>query len=295
MPRNLNGKISNNGFAMYDPDGREFYDRHMKSLPPRPRQQGSPRTRYGKCPKDLDEMFGMICAMKDEIANLVEDNAALKFSVNTLQFRNAKLSAELDALDQYSRRENVCFSNIKVDGSNSCEDQVVNLCSELGVDITTEELVAAHPLPGKKGSSQPKSNRTIARFKNRSTAQKVLANRKQSKVIDPAKKKTIFADARKGIAIQPNITPKRAALLAQVKDAVEKCNLDSCWVDPKNCNIMIRVNKSGRPVPIFNTVDLLSVVSDFSPKEFLLCVDPCILVRVSTTDLSPTASPHNIV
>ena len=282
MPRN--SQRSHTNFTAYDPDGKEFYDKFMAKNCKVSQPTGPRNSRYGKCPTKLDELFGMFCSMRDEISELKQSNIELKTTVNRLVFNNAKLSSELEALDQYSRRENICFTNLKVDSSNTCEKQVVNLCNELGVDISSDDLVAAHPLPGKK------SNRFIARFKERSNTQKVLANRKQSKVIAPNKKKTIFADSAKGVAIQPNITPKRAALLAQVKDAVHKFDFDSCWVDPKNCNIMLRVQKNGRPVPISSTVDLLDCAPNFEANDFVLCADPNLLQYLS--DVSSVSSPN---
>ena len=161
----------------------------------------------------------------------------------------------------------MCFTNLLVDKDHPCEDQVVNLCSELGVDVVKEDLVAAHPLPGK-------SRRFIARFKNRSKAQEVFKCRKNTKTIDPTKKKTLFADEKRGMAVQPNITGKRAALLGQVKEAANRHNLNAVWVDTKNCNVMLRVKENGRPVPIRNTRDLLKYVPEFEPNNFVLCVSP---------------------
>ena len=279
-------KKKQNNFTMYDPDGREFYDLFMTKTH-KTKNVEKPRSTRGKHPVNLDELYGMFCAMQDENLDLRETVTELKINVNRLLFENAKLSSELEALDQYSRRENVCFTNLKVDDANTCEKQVIELCHELGVDVTADDLVAAHPLPGKK------ANRFIARFKDRANAQKVFVNRKQSKVIAPDKKQAIFADARKGVAVQPNITPKRAKLLAQVKDAVEKFKFDSCWVDPKNCNVMLRVRKGARPVPISCTIDLLELdrVENFEVSDFILCVDPRNLHLMS--NFSPTSSPKN--
>ncbi len=262
---------------------------YANSAPPQPHswKQGEP-------PKTIKDIWPFITALQEELFELREDNFQLRRAVNDLTLSNAKLAADLEALDQYSRRENICFTNIKVDASHKCEDQVVALCNELGVDINTDDLVAAHPLPGKK------SPRFIARFKDRATAQKVFTNRRQTKGIDPAKKKTIFGDDKKGVAVQPNVTPKRAALLAQVKDAAEKHSLDSFWVDTKNCNIMLRTKKAGRPVPIMNTIDLLKFVPEYSANEFILCVNPMNLFSVPNfspvcTNLpGPTNSPGTI-
>jgi FtsZ-binding cell division protein ZapB len=238
--------------------------------------------KQGECPRTIKEIWTHVTALQEELFELREDNHQLRNAVNQLTMRNSRLEADLEALDQYSRRENVCFTNIKVDDDHKCDDQVVALCNELGVDVRTEDLVAAHPLPGKK------STRFIARFKDRATAQKVFQNRKQTKNIDPSKRKSILADDQRGVAVQPNITPKRSALLAQVKDAVEKKSLDSCWVDTKNCNVMLRLNKNGRPTPIKNTFDLLKYVSDYEPEEFILCVNPMNLFSVP--NFSPSSN-----
>lgn len=236
------------------------------------------------CPTSIQDLWTYFCGMHDEFQRLRSDHNRLQddsvglqqeiYRLNgVISLQNAqisKLEANIDSLDQYSRRENVCFTNLLVDSAHTCEDQVINMCGELGVTVTSDDFVATHPLPSKKG----KPSRYIARFKNRSTAQKVFQNRKMTKNIDPEKKKTLFADASKGVAVQPNITAKRAALMGQVKDAAEQFNLDSFWVDPKNCNVMLRVTAGGRPSPILNTRDLMKCAPQFVPRDYLLCADP---------------------
>ena len=182
---------------------------------------------------------------------------------------------------------------MKIDEQNTCPDQVINLCNELEVEVNVNDLVAAHPLPTSRASnntnsatgpqSKSKPRRFIARFKNRSDAQRVLSNRKLSKNISPVAKGKLFSDASRGVAIQPNITSQRAALLGQVNDAVRQCSLDSAWIDTRNNNVMLRVAPSARPVPIANTVDLCLRVPSFKPSVFHLCVDPKLLLAVPDT------------
>ena len=234
----------------------------------------------GKVPMSVQDLCQMVYAMQDDIVDLQQRNQHLNCVVNDQSLKIAKLEADLDSLDQYSRRENVCFTNLLIDETHPCETQIINICHELGVDVTSDDFVATHPLPGKKSRVNKSSGkRYIARFKNRATAQKVFKNRKMTKQIDPEKKKTLFLNKDKGVAVQPNITAKRAALLGQVKDAVEKSSLDSYWVDTKNCNIMLRLNSNDRPIPIMNTSDLLKVVPEFVPREYLLCADPRIFMN----------------
>ena len=103
---------------------------------------------------------------------------------------NCRLGADLEVSDQYSKREtcHVYFTNIKEDDDHKCDYQVVASCNELGLDVRTVDLVAAHPSPGKK------TTRFIARFKDRATALRVFHNRKKTKNIDPSKKKSILAE-----------------------------------------------------------------------------------------------------
>ena len=280
----MSGNNSRSGRVAYDNEQSELIHNYRQTSgngppPPQPRVW-----KQGEAPKTVKDLWKIVSALSDELFAFREENHHLRQAINDLTKRNARLESDLEALDQYSRRENVCFTNIKVDSEHKCDDQVVALCNELGVDIVTSDLVAAHPLPGKKP-------RFIARFKDRATAHKVFKNRKQTKAIAPTKKKAIFADEKKGVAVQPNITPKRSALLAQVKDAVDKCTLNSCWVDTKNCNVMIRLNDHGRPAPIMNTLDLLKLVPNYKPSEFILCVDPLSLFSVP--NFSPVSTPSS--
>ena len=270
---------------MSNADRKQFYTDFLNSV------QGTivkpPALVDVDSPKRFADLIPTIETLVANVRFLSEENSQLKDVMNHLLFENSKLKSDLDALDQYSRRENVCFTNIKVDEANPCTDQIAKLCQELEVDVSTSDLVAAHPLPSGKPKSgttgNPAPKRFIARFKDRSTAQSVLKNRKLSKNISPQSKNRLFSDSTRGIAVQPNITPLRSSLLAQVKDAVRECNLEGCWVDTNNCNIMLRCVKNGRPVPIFNTVDLCCRVKNFKPKEYILCVNPVLVRSVSPT------------
>ena len=54
---------------------------------------------------------------------------------------------------------------------------------------------------------------------------------------------------------------------------------------------MIRLNDHGRPAPIMNTLDLLKLVPNYKPSEFILCADPLSLLSVP--DFSPVSTPSS--
>ncbi|KAL5266650.1 hypothetical protein ACHWQZ_G003877 [Mnemiopsis leidyi] len=153
----------------------------------------------------------------DENTQLKGEIILIKSALNSQTKKISELEIELDDLQQYGRRENVCFSNLKID-DKPVIDQVISLCEEINVTVTKNDLVDVHPLPSTRGHAK----RIIARFKDRKLGQQVMGARKSAKNIGANKKKQLAADPSRGFGIQPNITSKRAMLLKQAKAAVEK-------------------------------------------------------------------------
>ena len=139
---------------MSNADRKQFYTDFLNSV------QGTivkpPALVDVDSPKRFADLIPTIETLVANVRFLSEENSQLKDVMNHLLFENSKLKSDLDALDQYSRRENVCFTNIKVNEANPCTDQIAKLCQELEVDVSTSDLVAAHPLP----SGKPKSGTT---------------------------------------------------------------------------------------------------------------------------------------
>ena len=236
---------------------------------PHPSPRSAPRPdNGGETSITNSQLAEMFRALQDEFMDLKGENMMLKQELNIQSHRVAELTQRCDDLDQYGRRENICFTNLKVTEELPCEQQVVNLCHELGVEVSPSDLVDAHPLPSKRG----RGNRCIARFHDRKKAQEVFAARKRSKNLDPAKKTALAERADKGFAIQPNLTQDRAKLLAQLKDACLKCSWEACWVDYRNCNLMLKMVANGRPVVIRNTNDILKYAgNNFVTQDYILC------------------------
>ena len=183
----------------------------------------------------------------------------------------------IDDLEQYGRRENVCFSNLKFDEQElNTTTQVIDLCNELGVEVKESDFIDVHPLPSRKG----RAKRVIARFKDRKLGQKVMMSRKHSKTIDPNKKKTLSADPMRGIGIQPNITPCRAALLSQAKTVVSDHNFNSTWIDIKTGSVLLKKNQGDRPLVVRSTEDIVKLCAEFCPSEHFFSVPKCDLFEI---------------
>ena len=214
------------------------------------------------------DVIRSIEVLKLQLAEVIGENIQIKETLNSQQRKIVQLEQDLDDLQQYGRRENVCFTNLKFGDDAPVMQQVIDLCDEINVTVTDTDFVDVHPLPVKNG----RAKRVVARFKDRKLAQKVMAARKGSKNINPTKKAQLAADPNKGFGIQPNITPKRSALLAQAKSAVEHANLNGTWIDTKTGAVLLRLRDNDRPRVIRNTRQLMEAVPSFVPSEYIFCL-----------------------
>ena len=72
----------------------------------------------------------------------------LEKSVTELREQNKKQDQWLNDLEQYSRRSHIRIRGLHIKQNETCKAAVVRLCStKLGINITEDDLDAAHPLP----------------------------------------------------------------------------------------------------------------------------------------------------
>ena len=215
----------------------------------------------------LDERNKEICNENRTLRGEIEH---IKTIINRQASYIAEIEGDLDNLGQYNRRENVVFTNLLVNAGQKPDKQIIDLCKEIEVDVTIADIVACHALPAKPG----KPKRYIARFHERSTAQKIFRNRKKSKKISSEAKGRLASNAGKGFGIMPNLTIKRGKLFAQVSSFNEQYGHSGCWIDPNSGKILLKINGSERGRVISNTSDLVEIENSYSPKDWYFCSSP---------------------
>ena len=249
---------------------------------------------------DIEQLTQLVHNVQSTVLNLTEtvstvtqqntqlrsDVEMLKSVINRQASTIVTLEQEIDNLDQYGRRENVVFTNLKVTATNP-ESQVIELCKQIGVDIERSDLVACHPLPSRDNGP----TRIITRFHERETARKVFSNRKKSKLISGDAKEKLASRKEKGFGILPNLTIKRNKLFSQVKKFNESRNHEGCWVDTNTGKILLRVRGSSRGKVIKNTRDLVELDNAFVPDDCFFCSAPTFTHH---NDLSPPVSMRNL-
>ncbi len=155
------------------------------------------------------------------------------------------------------------------------------------------DMVACHALPTCKGRGVL---RVICRLKYCNLAHKISQNRKNTKSIGSTKKPELAARPNKGFAIQPNLTPTRAKLLAQVNDVAKTKNWHAAWVDCRNGTIMLKLQKSGRPIAIRTTNDLkFHAGRDFNFNDYYFCArDTCDFYGGNDNDLEEDLNTDSV-
>ena len=218
--------------------------------------------------------------------NFQNELVHLKTVINRQATYLSNLDSEVDELGQYGRRENIVFTNLYVDADHDVPSQVGKLCDAIGVSVEPGDFVDAHVLPS--GPDKPK--RYIARFKNRSKAKEIFANRRKTKGISGDIKTNLANNKDRGFGILPNLTRKRGKFFNQVKTFSDEHGHE-CWVDVNTGKILLKVCGASRGTVINNSSDLINISESYIPSEWFFCAPPNFVNHVD--NITPPAVAIN--
>ena len=128
----------------------------------------------------------------------------------------AFIESSHDALEQYSRRNNLVISGISDSVQDSeLESTVTSILSDIDVNVESREVEEYHRI----GKSNNGSKKTIIRFVNRKYCKKALLNRKQLER-NNLKKHHLVSGTR--IFINENLTVKNEHLAFNCRQLKKK-------------------------------------------------------------------------
>ena len=168
------------------------------------------------------------------------------------------LESKMDEQEQYSRRENLVISGLKISMSYATAAQAANgeqdnqaenitrtrldngkfserdndimvdniikfAMDKLHVPLTKADIVTVHPLP-KKTSNPNGQSLCIIRFANRNARLSVIQARKQLRGTN--------------IYINEHLTPKNAHIFKLAREMRQKNRIEGCWT--ANCKVLVR-------------------------------------------------------
>jgi hypothetical protein len=208
-------------------------------------------------PRVLDALAGVfetrLQPLLDSIQELKTDNERKSAQITKLQGELQSADARLNALESYTRRDNLLITGLPVEtfaeaaavsaGTNATEPEsswaveqsVLKLFNDkLGVPIKSCDISVAHRLK-KRSRTDARPPVTIVRFTNRKAREAVYGARRQLKPKDGAVPTTSVQPA---IFINEDLTQATAELFHQARQLVRQKVIHSTWTS--SCAVYIR-------------------------------------------------------
>jgi hypothetical protein len=151
-------------------------------------------------------------ARDEKIESLQKENADLASQISALSDRVDKLESSTDDQEQYSRRNSLRFSTkIPETDRECCDDIVINVINEMGVEnVTLADIDRSHRV-GKRGN---KTRAIICKFKSYKARASVFAVKK---------------NAPNGVYVSEDLTSKKAVLLYKARVLKREGKMKQCW------------------------------------------------------------------
>lgn len=180
----------------------------------------------------------------------------LEKKIVDLEKENSLLTAEVEDLQQYSRKNNLEINGIPQRNGENVMNIVKNIGNLVGVDISQNCIDACHRVPSR---NQERNNKPIiVKFTSRIVKQNLLAATKANRHLMNASKLELPSMPEQKIYVSDHLTPKNKALLYKSKIFCRENNFKFVWVN--DCKILVRKNETSRIVHIQNEASLSRLV-----------------------------------
>lgn len=185
--------------------------------------------------------------LRQSIDILSEENRRLRSSISDVE---AKMSAKIDDLEQYSRRSCLRIVGIKESERENTDEVLLNLATRLNVEIHPEDIDRSHRVGPQKptavGEQRPSSNpprprEIIVKFRNHQARLAFLKGR------------AALREKREKLFINEDLTQNRRNLAYQCRQLKREKKVQKTWV--YDGNVFISENNGSR-VKIFHASQL---------------------------------------
>lgn len=211
-----------------------------------------------------DEIVEINQKQKDEINNLKQSHDSLSSEyvnlkalndlqtnkLKTLQSNSADLekksnseAIKLDAIDQYSRRQNLEIHGVPIIENEDVIDIVCKISKLVGVKVEKKDISTAHRMPPKRRAKVVDPPAIIARFINRNLRNEIYNRRVVAKHVTD---NDFPVQGMKKLFINENLTQARKWLLWRTKQTAKARDFTFIWT----MNGKIYVRKDDESVSI---------------------------------------------
>lgn len=166
----------------------------------------------------MNKLMNELKKTQEETNKLRQDNMQLRITVDSLEVR-------LRNLEQHSRRQ-----NIEIDGIPETQGEDVNtvlrdVAKSIGVEVKTEQIVAAHRVPTFNKKRTPP---IIVRFATYEARDTWIAGYKKVRPLSANKINPNFSGAIK-VFINEHLSPENKQLLSKTKEVARAKNYKYVW------------------------------------------------------------------
>lgn len=154
-------------------------------------------------------------AIDEKLAELKADNERLTRENIALKKRVTTLEAQMDASEQYSRRNSLRISGIPETANEDTDQVVLHVAETVGVNILPSEIDRSHRL-GKPGNRQTRD--ILVKFTTYRARERVMKNRRNLKTSE-----------LKGVFVNEDLTKIRSKLLFEARKCAKTKHLLGAW------------------------------------------------------------------
>lgn len=171
-----------------------------------------------------------------------------------MKIRVAVLEAQVQDIEQYSRRDNVEIVGVPYSPKENIYSILEGISKLLDIRHSSSEVSIAHRLPDKKGNGKPN---IIVKFVNRYIKDDWINAAKKSTRLTAAELSNSWPST--SIYINDHLTYSNKRLLAYLRDLLKQKKIVNAW--SRDCRVLMRVRAEGRVFHVKTMEDVEKALS----------------------------------
>ena len=199
-----------------------------------------------------DKLLGPIASR-----HVAEAVRAKNQEIDHLRFQLTAARAEIDNLEQYSRRNTLTISGLPEKERENTDALVMDLAKAAGVTVAMADLDRTHRI-GKPKRDKPRQ--IVAKFVSFNKRQELLEARRDLRAGRVQRHPILTERVLAQTFISENLTKKNQLILFVARQLRRKGKIHSVWTN--NCQIKIRARENGPTIRIHSLNDIGDIVGD---------------------------------
>ena len=177
--------------------------------------------------------------------------------IEHLRSQLTAVRADMDNLEQYSRRNTLTISGIPETEREDTDALVIGLAKAAGVTVTSADLDRSHRVGQFK---RDKPRQIVAKFVSFNKRQELLEARRNLRAGRVQQHPILTQRVLSQTFIAESLTRKNQMILFVARQLRRKGKIHSAWTN--NCQIKIRAREGGPTIKIHSLIDIRDIVGD---------------------------------